>query len=322
METTNSEQQSPTTVENETPVNPMLGKMQAVREAMPVYETRLVTEFPKLTDIHEPMFIGSFAWTAMFGRWKYIKRSYAIDLFNQYLTPADVARDYIRAKYEKPGRITSKQYLECVKNHRTAPLYAEPCKIDNAVYIDLKSAYWSILQVVGWDADYLPGRWLAINSSCADFPLWKNKMARNCIVSVGMTGDGKRWTGEKLEFQRKSNPLTNMVLYALVQDVLNSVASDMVAAGALYVHTDGYIFPMSKMEDGLSVLSEWGLVASVRHQGHCEIFAVGTYEIGDRACARAVHRQGEHFDNIDRSKRDWLKPRFSHFANRTKLILG
>lgn len=317
------EQKFPITLlDDEGNLSPMLQSMKEVRDTMPVYDIRLVNEFPLLTSFVQPLFIGSFAWTAMFERWKMIKRNYSLEVYDHVLTPADVARDYIRAKYKKPGRITSRQYENCVKVHRQAPLMARPCEVENAVYLDLKSAYWSILQVVGWDVDYSPGRFLGVNSTCQDFPLWRHKMARNCLVSTGLVGWGKRWNGEKLEFVKKSNPLTNMVLWALVQDVLNSVAAEMVDAGAVYVHTDGYIFPHELMERGLTILAEWGLIGSVRHQGKCKVYAVGTYEVGEHKVKRAVHGTGQYFDNINRDALDWLKPRFSHFARKTRLILA
>lgn len=300
----------------------MLRLMLDVRETLPTSEPRIVDDFPKLSTVKTPIYLGAFSWAACLEKWRIIPAHYVTEVDRFKLTPADIARDYIRAKYPKKHKINTRQYQSTVAVHRAAPLYCVPCEIENAVYLDLKSAYWSILQVIGWDVDYSPFRFLGVNSTCQDFPFWKNKLARNCIVSVGLTGWGKKWTGEKLEFHRKSNPFVNLVLWSAVQDVLHSIAADMVDAGAVYVHTDGYIFPTDAMQNGLNVLASWGLVSHVRHVGNCRIFAVGTYEIGEHKIKTSLHRQGKPFSNIDGQYRVWLKPKFYHFAQKTRLILA
>lgn len=300
---------------------PIVQGMIEVRSKLPTFETSIVTAFPPLTSLAEPAFLGSFSWAGINRRWRIIPRKDIRALFGFQLTPADIARDYIKAKYKRAGRISTAQYHATVKAPRHAPLYAAPQTLERAVYLDLKSAYWSILQIIGWDVDYFPNRFLGVNSTCADFPFWRDKMARNCIVSVGLTGFGKRWTGEKLEFAPKPNPLTNMVLWCAVQDVLNSVAADMVNAGAVYVHTDGYILPADKVRDGFRVLDEWGLIGSIRHEGECKVYAVGTYDIGGHKASRLNPTFGKPFDNIDRRWGGWLRPRFKRFADRVELIL-
>lgn len=301
----------------------MLGLMSDVRLTMPRYEVRLVDDFPPLRTIKDPLFLGSFAWTAAAARWKIVKRSGAINAYGEsLLTPADVARDYVRAKYQKPHRVTSGQYEATVKVHRFAPMFAKVGEYGHCTYLDLKSAYWSILQVIGWDVDYHPNRWLNVRSDCQDFPLYKHKMARNCLVSVGLVGQGKRWDGEKLTFVRKSNPLANMVLYAAVQDILHSIAADMIAAGAIYVHTDGYIFPSERVGEGFDILKQWGLVGTVRNEGRTTIFAAGTYTCGTHENARAINRMGKDFNNVIPEFRKFLKPRFAKFAHKKQLILG
>lgn len=300
----------------------MLGMMSDVRASMPQYEIRPVTEFPPLTTIKEPLFIGSFAWTAAMGRWKLVDINHAINAYGGTLTPADVARDYVRAKYGKPHRVTSGQYEATVKIHRFAPMFARVGEWGECSYLDLKSAYWSILQVIGWDVDYHPGRWLNVRSTCRDFPLWRNKMARNCLVSVGLVGQGKRWDGQKLTWVKKSNPLANLVLYAAVQDILHSVAYDMIQAGAVYVHTDGYILPKDRIGQGFDVLRSWGLVGSIRNEGPTTVYAAGTYTCGSHENARSISRMGKDFSNVIPDFRDWLKPRFKRFADRERLILS
>lgn len=295
--------------------------MRKIYDEAPKYAVQVLPDFPPLTQLQSVTFIGSFAWTCPAEDWKIIKSKNAISLFDGWLTPAEVARYYITARYGRPGRLTSQQYNE-VMRQRSAPLYAVPCEVDKAVYIDLKSAYWSILQVIGWDVDYMPGKWLAVKSSVQDFPLPKHKLARNCLVSTGLVGNSKMWDGSRLIFRAKRNPLTNMMLWAAVQDTLNCIADDMVRAGALYVHTDGYILRDQDAAAGIQVLNDWGLVGTVREEGKAKILGVGTYEIGSHRNARVGFKAGRKFSKIDARFKTFLKPRFTGFSSRVELILG
>lgn len=296
-------------------------RMREFSEERSGYDTRLITSWPPLTDYSDWLFIGSFTWTCASRKYKLMQIKVATNDGVGWSSPADLARDYIRAKYDRPSRVTSEQY-EAVMIHRQAPLYSKPGKLDDAVYLDLKSAYWSILQVIGWDVDYMPGLWLGVNSDVRDFPYWKNKLARNCLVSVGLVGDSRVWDGQRLIFRKKRNPLTNMVLWAAVQDVLNAIALEMVRVGAVYVHTDGYLLPRDRLKAAMDVIGEWGLVSSIRHEGSAEVIAPGTYTIGDKP-NRRPHTLAPTFHNgIRTNNAGWLKSVFSKHATRRLLVLG
>lgn len=306
---------------------PVLEAQAAMTDKMAEYENptanlqlTLLSSFPSLFSIAHPTFIGSFAWTSKAGGFKLMQERSAIATVSGYLTPADVARVYIHTKYEKPGRITSKQYRE-IMLHRQASLYAKPGIYPNASYIDLKSAYWSILQIIGWDVDYMPGRWIAKNSDNRDFPYWKNKLARNCLVSVGLTGEAKMWTGEKLVTHKKQNPYTNMMLWACVQDVLAGVAGDMVEAGAVYVHTDGYILPEGKKDTALDILASWGLVGEVRDEGNMDVIAAGTYSAPKKPDNRMGSKRRIYHNNLRPVDRAWLRKRILLLKEQTQLVL-
>lgn len=300
--------------------NPVLNAMREVREGKPDTVPVVVGEWPSLTELNEPAFIGSFSWSTSTTKRKIVLRPFANSIYAPLLTPADLARDYLEVKYPKRARISSRQYWD-MKNHRTAPLYATPGHLSFGYYVDLKAAYWSILQVIGWDVDYLPGRFLAVRSDVSDFPFPAYKLARNCLVSVGLPGKSTLWTGEKLVQQKRPNRLINLMLWSCVQDVLNSIAADMVDIGAVYVHTDGYILPEERLEDAFSILDEWGLPGSVRHAGEAKIYGAGLYEMDTHKAKRFHSRVPRITDTIDRSPRKWLKPRFSRLAERVVIKL-
>lgn len=290
------------------------------REKKPL-ETKPVDIFPSLYSIPDVTFIGSFAWTSTAGKWKIIHARHGILTGVGWQTPAELARDYVHIKYQKPGRVKTTQYHEFMR-HRTAPLLALPGVYEKSLYLDLKSAYWSILQVIGWDVDYFPGKWLSVKSDVRDFPYWKNKLARNCLVSVGVTGQGKMWTGEKLVFHKKQNPYTNMMLWAAVQDVLAGVAYDMKRAGAVYIHTDGYIVKEENYVSAMEVFDSWGLVGTIRSEGKHEVIGAGTYSSPNKPNNRLASMLPKQFESINPVKVDWLRDRFSRFAYQKPLLLG
>jgi hypothetical protein len=298
-----------------------LARMEDFANEKERIESRPVDNFPSLYDIHSFTFIGSFAWTNTVEKWKIIDSRNGILTGVGWQTPAELARDYVASTYQKPGRVKTTQYHEFMR-HRTAPMFARPGVYEDSLYLDLKSAYWSILQVIGWDVDYFPGKWLSVKSDNRDFPYWKNKLARNCLVSVGVVGQGRAWTGEKLVFHKKQNKYTNMMLWAAVQDVLAGVAFDMKAAGAVYIHTDGYIVKRSDYVPAMEVFDRWGLVGTVRSEGKHEVIGAGTYSSPNKPNNRMANMRPKAFENINPVCVDWLRDRFSRFAARKPLLLG
>lgn len=291
----------------------MLAHMVAAMQEKEQYENRLVSAWPILSTIHSPLFVGSFSWSCQSEKWRIIQEKAAISTPAGWATPAELARNYLNIKYPKRRRVTTDQYHE-VMRHRSQPLLAKPGTYGDCVYLDLKSAYWSILKVIGWDVDYFPGKWLGVKSDVSDFPFQEYKLSRNSLVSVGVKGSGNFWTGEKLVSIRKGNPLINMVLWSAVQDVLNGIADDMERVGALYINTDGYIFRREDSEKAYNVAQEWGLILTEKEQGAADVIAAGTYSIGMKPNRRTQMMKPTPYRNINPVHPDWLKKRFSRFS--------
>jgi hypothetical protein len=248
----------------------LLEMIELSQERMAGWEVVLIDRFPTITDIKVPTILGSFSWSMTSIKRKLILKHHAVDYGAGWCTPGDVARDYLKIKYPKRRvRMTTEQYEKCVLEHVAPPLYSEPCEIKDAVYIDIKSAYWSIVRAVGWDVNYMPERFLGQGADNRDFPLSKIKMARNCLVSCGMGGSMNIWTGETIISKKPPNQFVNTILWRLVQDVLNGVAKDCIEAGAKYCYTDGYIVDRRYAHDVEAAIAGWGLTSGVKHDGHC-----------------------------------------------------
>lgn len=252
-------------------------------EKMAEWRQEIVTTWFPLVEFPHALILGTFTRTSMELKHKWLSKRYVKNVGWGWVTPADIARLYLDAKYGKQRRrMNHAQYQAFWENRRAPPLAARPCKLESAVYIDILSAYWSILKRVGWDVDYSPERWIGVRSSVLDFPYPDIKLARNCLVSAGLPTTLRIWTGDKVIFQKKGNKYINMVLWGLCMDVLNGLACDMLEAGAVYVHTDGYIITSERLPLVDEIFASWGLDYTIKGEGRAEVRSVGEYTIGDR----------------------------------------
>lgn len=237
--------------------------------------------FPLITSFDSFVWAGSLSWAIPAQNKRLLKIDNIVNLFDFPQTPTEIGRDYLRVKYPERRRHFAGQYEE-INKPRSAPLYAKPGNYRNMVYADLKSAYWSIISIWGWDCDYWPGKFLAKRSSNEDFPLQGNKLARNSLVTAGLVLPSVVWTGDKFIKMNRGNRLANYDIWALCQDTLAAIAHLAKKCGAVYVHTDGYIIPEFAFPLLRDEIAEWGLKLTIRHRGDARIRGVGAYQIGER----------------------------------------
>ncbi len=305
----------------------MYDKMVAQgREKWAGYKVHLLKRWFPISRLTIPAYIGTFAMTSPEHKIRWIKDSNAIPFADTWVTPADLARLYLSVKYDKvKRRINTAQWKNFYETHRSMPLWADPIYMEQAYYIDIKSAYWSILRAVGWNLQYTPGRVLGINDDMTvnDFPFPHVKMARNCLVSISADGSKtmQYWTGEKIVYKRGGNKLVNRMLWAFVCDVLNGIAFDCVSAGAVYAFTDGYIVPHTRLEAVSQTLDRWQIPYGIKHQGECEVSGPGAYSFTGGITTRKFNIQRPHtFHKINPVSNDWLRDRFSRAARYNRIL--
>lgn len=284
------------------------------------WNTELIDTWFPLAGYTETLILGVFSRSNVSQRHKWLHSKKAIHMEYGVLSPAEMARIYLDVKYpDRKPRMTTAQYQEFWRKRRSPPLAVKPCKIDDAIYIDIRSAYWSIIERVGWDADYSPSRFLGVKSSNLDFPYPEIKLARNSLVSVGLPGSVQIWHNQKVSVQKKGNKYINMVLWSLVQDVLNGVALDVLQAGAVYAHTDGFIIPAGRFDAATAAIEAWGLDWSIKGQGRGEVRSVGEYVIdGMRGQFKRGTKPHPYWKVYD-PDRQWLRKRILHFSEKLKL---
>lgn len=249
------------------------------------YQQVVIPAFPNIREIRERVIWGSFSWTLAASKIRFIKRATAVSIGFGLQTPGDVVRDYLDYYHPKRLRASASQ-ARIFAQHVTTPLYLRPTVARDYTYVDIKAAYWSILQLVGWDVDYYPGKWLLRGRIPHDFPLPDNKVARACLVSFGLPASALEWDGTAFKRRRTRNVHLNLGLWHLVQDILHSIAGSALALNACYVHTDGYILPTENAEALQAEIRSWGLPSSVKGQGLCRVYGFGNFAVGERTSKR------------------------------------
>lgn len=276
----------------------------------------VVDGFPMLTTVQDNVMLGSFSWYWMQEKHKHILRPFAFKFDNLITTPAEVARTYLELKYKRQ-RATQEQ-LQYFRVKKSAPLYAKPHRFEEGVYIDIKSAYWQLLQIVGWDADYSSGHWLGRGEPMDDFPYADIKLSRNCLVTAGLPSEAQFWKGSDRKFQTLAthNRSSNLGIWALIMDILHGVAWDAIAAGAVYAHTDGFICSRERVSHVMGAIAEWGLQSRIKKSGEAQVYGVGSYTFGNQSTN--TPKQNHDYDGLLLSNdRKWLKSKIRFFAERT-----
>lgn len=267
--------------------------------------------------------LGMFAWSCDKIRVKWLSKPHVNHMGEAILTDSDLARDYIALKYlDRVPKCTTDQWLKCVKDRRSPPIYCQPCRLDEAVYIDIAGAYWQIVRAVGWNVNYNPSKFLDVLSRMTDFPYPTKKLTRNCLVSIGIPSPMRQWDGEKIVYVSRPTKFVNLILYRLVMDVLNSIAGDMIDVGAVYVYTDGYIFDRKHAERGFDVLAQWGLSSTVKRYGALDLVSPNCYcftnerdgMLATENYKQRPNRARRQISKVYTTESAWLRQRFSRFA--------
>lgn len=303
----------------------MYGKMEDVaRDKYSGYTVHLLDKWPPMSEIDCECIVGAMVMTSQSTKQRWMLKRKAIPFAGTWVTSADLARLYLNLKFKgKKRRITTIQWKDFYEhNKRSMPLSVYPQTYENGYYVDIRSAYWSILRAVGWDVDYMPGQWLKVKDDITvnDFPFPHDKMARNCLVSLAADGSKQMrvWTGTEMHFRKGGNGLVNKMLYCFVADILNNIAYECIRAGACYSFTDGFICDHKDVNTIEEIISSWGLASSIKYTGECEVKGVGAYKFGSFKTRKFDIQQGHSIHKIAPNNLVWLKKRFRHFAEKYK----
>jgi hypothetical protein len=282
------------------------------------YKLRQTKYFEPLENLQERIAVGLLSWTLLDRHERWIRPSALLHTQFGLQTASEVARDYLDFKFPKRLRALGPQ-AEVLKLHRAAPLYCWPGIYDEYCYLDLKSAFYSIMCLAGWDVDYFPAKWLVPGTTPVDFPLSGHKVARNCLVSCALPTPMKLWTGYRFVRRRANNPHINLGLWSLIMDILNCIAREATECEAVYIHTDGYIIPLYRAYELQERIAEYGLIAEIKLNsiGTCIMLGMGNWKCGERKTKRfnKAHGMGR-VDTIYKMDNVLLKRKLAKFRQK------
>jgi hypothetical protein len=282
-----------------------------------------VRKLPDPYTLKEVTIIGTYSFTMQQSRRRLLVEKELLTLDQDHReTPPAVARDFLYSVYGHGPRVKHDQMETNTDGLRPAPNYADPCSFPEGYYIDIVSTYWSIMQIVGWNVDYWPGKWISPGRPPTDFPFPENKIARNCLVSAGTVRPMLRFIPDKRPdpFDDKlspGNPLANTGLIRLITDTLNAIAGQAVDMGAVYVNNDGFIVKSHKAAaDVCQLIFDYGLTPQIKGEGPGEVKSAGAYKVGSMTSAPYMARsETKAVNSIYRPKyARWLRERLAFFA--------
>lgn len=285
------------------------------KERFNKYEYDLHSGLGDYTAFEEKVFLGQFSWTTTKSR----KRILSASVAKSYLcevpqTPTEIARDYLDIVHPSPLRCTAAQ-REAYTHHKSAPLYYQPTHIQGGVYLDVVSAYLTILDVIGWNVDYHPGKFLSPGRPPQDFPLRYESVSRNSLVTCGLHNTVPVWTGWKLTETSPRNIHINYGLWTAVQDILHLIARRAIAFGAFYCNTDGYILPDEQAESFQDYAAKVLKVPlRVKGYGECRVTGVGSYMVGDTVTKHFHWEYDKPYSNIYPENDEMLQKTYAAIA--------
>ena len=250
----------------------------------------------------EPSFdgavVGSFTVYNVRTRTVHISRS--SDWVDAPVSPSSVARKVMEDAIKDTGK---KRIFNHPSSRHLAqmchPLYAQHIETD-LIYLDLSAAHYNIykrLPVHFWFdgehmtyshmmlADYLPSDWQGF------------KLARNCLTGLFHAETVTKIKDKRLVTTPVKANTYSPSHWGFIQCTLHWLAQKAVEHGAMYVYTDGYIFPQDENVQGFTeFLDAWGFPWDIKGLGSGYVGGVGRYRVGEKGSKFTTF--SEPFDNL------------------------
>ena len=184
---------------------------------------------------------------------------------------------------------------KCRKSQRAAfestrpPLYVRPGFVENAVYIDMRSAFPSIYSRLGWRVEYLRGKYF-IPTEPLLWPYPQSwKVGRSYVVTGARPQQSSLYVyNGKLCSTTHRSAFSNPSMVCAVYDTLSAFARlATYSFDASYWNIDGGIFEEKRGLAFARILEELGFDARIKHSGAAGIFSAGLWYIGKHTTKKA-----------------------------------
>jgi len=164
------------------------------------------------------------------------------------------------------------------------PMMFTGARTGRGIYIDLKGAYWQIYRHLWLDTAF-PCGYGSLSLAWVAERLGDWKAARNSLIGIISARETLGVKGFKSVRLSMQNPFLAPALWATVQGLLNEIAFQAEKNGAIYIATDGYIFPEEKGARRFEeLLLDYNLDYRIA-RGTMDIRTWGGYKVGKKATA-------------------------------------
>lgn len=240
--------------------------------------TRVLVGRMSYTDVSRPELPVRYVWV---DTWPYSPH----ELAGIYV------REMVKASPARQAWASARELRDLAIPH---PLYWCGVRTEGTLaYLDLTKAYWSLWSTIGSldrpvvvrPDDVIVGRG---RIPLTDAEMWREtSLGRDAVVGIARATRFTESRRGTLTHRTSPSRVTSPRLWLLMAMILHAVARDMVAMGALAIHTDGYVLPAETVESARTLLAtDWGLAAKVKGRGPGVVSGIGSYDIAGYASAK------------------------------------
>lgn len=196
---------------------------------------------------------------------------------------------------------------------KRVPLYYEGPTVGEFTYLDLKAAYWQVYKRLWLDVAYPCGLYgqLPLDVVAANLKEWKG--ARNALVGLIRSRSVIGVKGTRRYTLSTQNKFLSPCLWATIMSLLNWIADTALQHGAVYINTDGYIFPtqnLRQLDSFMEFLIDHEINFEIRTAGEGEIVSWNNYKIGSfrtKSNELGLTTKSKEFSNVRGTARNWAK---------------
>lgn len=198
----------------------------------------------------------------------------------QLLTPSEAARAELKKSFPSLKRTGWQPQHVSLFDWRWPMMFSGP-SLGEGVYLDLKGAYHQLYKRLWLDVAFPCGYGtLSLAGVAENLREWKS--ARNSVIGCISARETLGVKGFQSYHLSTRNQFLAPHLWATIQAILNELAFRAEQLGAIYIATDGYIFPVkSRFEEFEELLIDCGLRYR-RVIADYDIKSWGSYKIGPK----------------------------------------
>lgn len=280
----------------------------------------IVDTLPKPSECPNGSLLGYYSVTLP-NKNKIIPYQYLRDWEGQIDTETSFTRAFLKSLGKR--KVRREEYW----GYRIArpPMFVRPGIIENGVYIDIRQAYPSIYKYLGWNTDYVRGKYWGVgNPLHYPFPM-KWKAGRSYVVSGSRHVQYGRYIDSgTVKVKRYMSQFSNPPLVAGVYDVLSMIARfSEYSLRCLYWNVDGGIFREEAVNILLPFLESIGLEGRVKYQGHSVVMTSGYWKVGNHKTVNYANNKSSRVLSGDyipmtKDEAEWVYKQYRKITERNK----